>query len=165
MKKLLSEVIEIKSIKNKNIVIWPYLGKARGIVDLFKYYGANVILIDEEINRSQRFDLNFCVLAVELSHVNPRGLSRFLPGDVLSFYLVNKYIRSYDRMFGPYFRRYFIILPQTDAHGAEVVKQRIQEIAVKYDWGDVSIGVAVFPDNGKKALELLNTAVENIKKP
>jgi phosphomannomutase len=31
-------------------VIWPYLGKAKGIVDLFKYYGANVILIEEEIN-------------------------------------------------------------------------------------------------------------------
>jgi phosphomannomutase len=47
---LLSEVIEIKSIKDKNIVIWPYLGKARGIVNLFKYYGANVIVVDEELN-------------------------------------------------------------------------------------------------------------------
>ncbi|MHA1913374.1 MAG: hypothetical protein ACW986_12950 [Promethearchaeota archaeon] len=50
IKKLLSKVLEIKSIKGKNIVIWPYLGKAKGIVDLFKYYGANVILIEEEIN-------------------------------------------------------------------------------------------------------------------
>lgn len=50
VKDLLSQVLEIKSIKGKNIVIWPYLGKARGIVDLFEYYGANVILIDEEIN-------------------------------------------------------------------------------------------------------------------
>jgi hypothetical protein len=121
-------------------------------------------LVDEEINRSHRFNLNFCVLAVELSHLNPRGLSRILPGNVLSFHVVNKYIRSYDRMFGPYFRRYFIILPQTDAHGAEVVNQRIQEIAMKYDWGNVSIGVSVFPDNGKKAEELLNTAVDNISK-
>jgi phosphomannomutase len=50
VKKLLSEVLEITNLKSKNIVIWPYLGKARGIVDLFKYYGANVILIEEEIN-------------------------------------------------------------------------------------------------------------------
>ncbi len=50
VKKLLSGVLEITSIKGKNIVIWPYLGKARGIVDLFKDYGANVILIEEEIN-------------------------------------------------------------------------------------------------------------------
>lgn len=47
---LLSKVLEIKSIKDNNIVIWPYLGKARGIVNLFKHYGANVILIEEELN-------------------------------------------------------------------------------------------------------------------
>jgi len=50
IKKLLSRVLEIRSIKDRNIVIWPYLGKAKGIVDLFKHYGANVILIEEEIN-------------------------------------------------------------------------------------------------------------------
>ncbi|MFX0167160.1 MAG: hypothetical protein ACFE9V_17705 [Candidatus Hodarchaeota archaeon] len=50
VKELLSKVLEIRSIKEKNIVIWPYLGKARGIVELFKNYGANVILIEEEIN-------------------------------------------------------------------------------------------------------------------
>ena len=47
---LLSQVIEIKSIRDKNIVIWPYLGKARGIVNLFKHYGANITVIDEELN-------------------------------------------------------------------------------------------------------------------
>ena len=47
---LISKVLEIKSIKNKKLVIWPYLGKARGIVTLFKRLGADIILIDEEIN-------------------------------------------------------------------------------------------------------------------
>ncbi|MGD8534259.1 MAG: GGDEF domain-containing protein [Candidatus Aminicenantes bacterium] len=130
-----------------------------------KRFDYELELVDEEINRSERFDLNFCVLAVELSHLNPRGLSRILPGDVISFHIVNKYIRNYDRIFGPYFRRYFIILPQTDTRGADVVKQRIQEIALKYQWGNVSIGVAIFPDNGKKAVELLNTAVDKISNP
>jgi phosphomannomutase len=50
VKDLLTGVLEIESIKAENIVIWPYLGKAGGIVNLFKSYGANVILIDEEIN-------------------------------------------------------------------------------------------------------------------
>jgi len=50
IKKLLSNVLEIKSIKDKNIVIWPYLGKARGIVNLFKDYGANITLVEEELN-------------------------------------------------------------------------------------------------------------------
>ncbi len=49
-KQLLSRILEIENIKGKNIVIWPYLGKARGIVNLFKEYGANVTVIDEEIN-------------------------------------------------------------------------------------------------------------------
>jgi len=49
-KQLLSKILEIKSLKNKNIIIWPYLGKARGIVNLFKEYGANVTVIDEIIN-------------------------------------------------------------------------------------------------------------------
>jgi phosphomannomutase len=49
-KALLSRIVEIKSLKGKNIVIWPYLGKARGIVNLFKDYGANITLIDEEID-------------------------------------------------------------------------------------------------------------------
>ena len=47
---LLSRVLEIKSIKDKNIVIWPYLGKARGIVNLFKQYGAKVTVVEEELN-------------------------------------------------------------------------------------------------------------------
>ncbi|MHA2257827.1 MAG: hypothetical protein ACXACO_07575 [Promethearchaeota archaeon] len=50
VKALLSNILQIKSLKSKNIVIWPYLGKARGIIKLFKDYGANVILIEEEIN-------------------------------------------------------------------------------------------------------------------
>ncbi|MFW9783998.1 MAG: hypothetical protein ACFFFB_17060 [Candidatus Heimdallarchaeota archaeon] len=47
---ILSKIIEITSLKNKNIVIWPYLGKARGIVNLFKQLGANVTVIEEVID-------------------------------------------------------------------------------------------------------------------
>lgn len=47
---LLSKVLEIKSLKGKDIIIWPYLGKARGIVNLFAQLGARVHLIEEEIN-------------------------------------------------------------------------------------------------------------------
>ncbi|MFX1236713.1 MAG: hypothetical protein ACFFAS_15040 [Promethearchaeota archaeon] len=47
---LLSKIINIESMKDKSIVIWPYLGKARGIMQLFKHYGANVVLVEEEVN-------------------------------------------------------------------------------------------------------------------
>ncbi len=50
IRELLARIIEIKSLHGQNLVIWPYLGKARGIVDLFKSYGANVIVIEEELN-------------------------------------------------------------------------------------------------------------------
>jgi len=47
---LLDDVLELKSLIGLKIVIWPYLGKARGIVNLFKRLGADVVLINEEIN-------------------------------------------------------------------------------------------------------------------
>lgn len=47
---LLSEVIEIKSLKEKDILIWPYLGKGRGLVELYETLGANVHLIEEPMN-------------------------------------------------------------------------------------------------------------------
>ena len=47
---LLNDVLELKSLIGLKIVIWPYLGKARGIVNLFKRLGADVVLINEEIN-------------------------------------------------------------------------------------------------------------------
>ncbi len=50
VRQVLSSIIEIKSLKGKNIIIWPYLGEAREIVNLFKDYGANVILIHQEID-------------------------------------------------------------------------------------------------------------------
>ncbi len=47
---LLNDILELKSLLGLKIVIWPYLGKARGIVNLFKRLGAEVVLINEEIN-------------------------------------------------------------------------------------------------------------------
>ncbi|MBY9005540.1 MAG: hypothetical protein KGD63_02175 [Candidatus Lokiarchaeota archaeon] len=47
---ILSKIIEIKSLKNTNLVLWPYLGKAEGLVKLFKQLGANVHLVEDDIN-------------------------------------------------------------------------------------------------------------------
>ncbi|MHA1458646.1 MAG: hypothetical protein ACTSQR_03180 [Promethearchaeota archaeon] len=47
---LLNEILPLKSLLGLKIVIWPYLGKARGITNLFKRLGADVVLINEEIN-------------------------------------------------------------------------------------------------------------------
>jgi phosphomannomutase len=47
---LISRIIDIEALQNRKIIIWPYLGKARGIVNLFKRLGADVTLIDEELD-------------------------------------------------------------------------------------------------------------------
>ncbi|MGV9172654.1 MAG: hypothetical protein ACOC35_08805 [Promethearchaeia archaeon] len=47
---LLSHILEIKSLKGKDLIVWPYLGKARGLVNLLKKYGAKVHLMEEDLN-------------------------------------------------------------------------------------------------------------------
>jgi len=118
--------------------------------------------INEEINRSQRHNLNFSLLVVDVSHSAPRGLSKVLPGKVVSFHLLRKYIRSYDEMFGPYRRRYHIIFSQTDRNGANAVKKRIYGLAQEHRWGDLSIGMAVYPEDGKTSQALLSKAISEL---
>lgn len=115
--------------------------------------------INEEINRSKRYDYNFGVLAVNVSHSVPRGLSKIIPGKVISFHLLSKYIRNYDKMTDPYLRRYYIILSQTDRDGVNAVKQRIYKLAKEHNWGGVSVGTAVYSEDGKSAVALLEKAI------
>jgi len=125
-------------------------------------YKTEIKVIDEEINRSQRYNLNFSVLVVDISHSVPRGLSKLLPGNVVSFHLLQKYIRSYDHMIGPNRRRYYIIVSQTNRDGANVVKQRIQKLAEEQDWGNLTIGTAVYPEDGKTSQALLSKALNEL---
>ncbi len=125
-------------------------------------YKSEIKVIDEEINRSQRYKLNFSVFAVDISHSVPRGLSKVLPGNVLSFHLLQKYIRSYDNIIGPHLRRYHIIFSQTDRKGASAVKKRIHNLAEEQNWGDLSIGMAVYPEDGKTSQALLSKAISEL---
>jgi len=125
-------------------------------------YKTELKVIDEEINRSQRYDLNFSILVVDISHSVPRGLSKLLPGKVLSFHLLQKNIRSYDNIIGPHRRRYYIVSSQTDRKGASAVKQRIYNLAEEHNWGDLSIGMAIYPEDGKTSQALLNKALSDL---
>lgn len=118
--------------------------------------------INEEINRSKRHDYNFGVFAVEVSHSVPRGLSNVMPGKVISFHLMRKYLRNYDKMVGSSLRRYYIILSQTDRHGANAVKQRIYKLAQKYKWGIVTVGMAIYPEDCKTPQALLDKAISDL---
>jgi GGDEF domain-containing protein len=127
-----------------------------------RQYKAELKVIDEEINRSRRFDLNFSVLVVDMSHSVPRGLSKLLPGNVLSFHLLQKHVRSYDHIIGPHRRRYYIVSSQTDREGASAVKERIHKLAEEHEWGDLSIGMAVYPEDGKTSQAILNKALSEL---
>jgi hypothetical protein len=118
--------------------------------------------IDEEINRSNRFDFSFGVLVVQVSHSAPKGLSKLMPGKTLSFHLMRKYIRGYDKLYGPFFRRYYIILPQGNRTSVNIVKERIFKLAQEYNWGRVAFGTAVYKEDGKTAQALLNKALSEL---
>jgi hypothetical protein len=127
-----------------------------------RHFKSEIKVIDEEINRSQRFDLNFSLLVVDISHSVPRGLSKLLPGNVLSFHLLQKYIRSYDNIIGPHRRRYYIVSSQTDRKGASAVMQRIYDLAEEHKWGDLKIGMAIYPEDGKTSQALLSKAINEL---
>ncbi len=118
--------------------------------------------IEDEISRSKRFNYSFGVFVVDISHAAPSGISTLMPGKTISFHLMRKYIRGYDKLFGPFFRRYYILLPQLDRNGVNAVKQRINKLAEKYNWGDLSIGEALYDEDGKSAQALLDTAISRL---
>lgn len=127
-----------------------------------KKFRSEIEVINGEIERSLRFDFSFSILTVEVSHSIPRGLSKILPGNVVCFHLFKKHYRSYDRILGPYWRRYYIVLPQTDKKGANMAKERIYGLAEEHNWGNVSVGMAVFPEDGKDPGTLIDQAISEI---
>ncbi len=118
--------------------------------------------IDDEISRSKRFNYSFGVFVVDISHSAPKGISALMPGKTLSFHLMRKHIRGYDKLFGPFFRRYYIILPQSDRNGINAFKQRIYRLAKEYKWEDLSIGEALYDEDGKSAQALLDAAISRL---
>jgi hypothetical protein len=118
--------------------------------------------IEDEISRSKRFNYSFGVIVADISHAAPKGISALMPGKTISFHLMRKHIRGYDKLFGPFFKRYYIILPQSDRNKVNAFKQRIYKLAKEYNWGDLSIGEAVYDEDAKSAQALLDTAISRL---
>ncbi len=134
--------------------IWKAMKKQR--------FEEEVKKIEDEISRSKRFNYSFGVFVVDISHANPKGISVLMPGKTISFHLMRKHIRGYDKLFGPSFRRYYILIPQSDRNGVNALKQRIYKLAEKHNWGDLSIGEAVYGEDGKSAQALLDAAISRL---
>jgi len=125
-----------------------------------KYHKLSLELsvISKEISRSKRYGYHFGVLSIEVPHNVPRGLSKLLPGKTISFHVMEKHIRQYDTIIKSLLRRYYVILPQADKNGVKVVIERIKNLAGEYGWETIMIGSAVYPEDSKKAEELLEKA-------
>lgn len=119
-------------------------------------------IIDSEINRSKRFGFSFGVLAVEVPQTVSRGLSRILPGSTISFHVMRKHIRRYDTIVQSLHRKYYIILPQTDKTNVGIVSEKIKKLSSDYGWGNISIGSAVYPQDGTIAEKLLEKSASQI---
>ncbi|MHA1731863.1 MAG: hypothetical protein ACTSU5_07960 [Promethearchaeota archaeon] len=50
VRKLLEHVVEFEASPGSRVVLWPFWGKAKGIVDLLAGIGVEVVLIEEEVN-------------------------------------------------------------------------------------------------------------------
>jgi len=121
-----------------------------------KKFQHEIKFIDSMISQSKRFGYQFGVMVVELSHSIPRGLSKILPGKTISFSVIEKNLRLYDRIVDCSYRRYYVILPQTDENGIKAVIGRIRKLAQKHGWGDVTINAAIYPKDGDTPQALLS---------
>ena len=121
-----------------------------------KRFQTEIKVIDSTISQSKRFGYQFGVLVVEVSHSIPRGISKILPGKTISFSIIEKSLRLYDRIVDCSYRRYYVILPQTGEKGVKAVMERIRKLAHKHGWGEVTINAAVYPKDGETAQALLS---------
>jgi hypothetical protein len=117
-------------------------------------------LIDQEISQSKRFNHTFSILAIEISDSVPRGLSKILPGKTISYHVLEKNLRLYDRIISSSFRKYYVILPQSDKNAVQAVMARIQRLAEKHGWGNISIRTASYPKDGDTSKSLLDKLSE-----
>ena len=121
-------------------------------------------LIEQEIHRSKRFGYSFSLLILEVTNSTPRGLSKFLPGKTLSFHVLKKNLRQYDKIVNSLIRRYYIMLPQTGKSGSEKVKKRIIKIGELHKWGKVNFSMATYPEDGANAKTLIEKATDLLEK-
>ena len=119
-------------------------------------------LITEEINRSKRFGFNFGILVLELTQAAPYSLYRIIPGKIIAFEVIKRNLRLYDKIMGPFIKRYYILLPQTDKEGVKVIEDRIKLTAKEKKLDVQFIGKAIFPFDGKDTRTLLNKALGKI---
>ena len=111
--------------------------------------------IQEEIDRSKRYDQQFAVIRIMASEL--RNASKQVESDWLRDELQNELRQSdiaallRDGSVG-------IMLPSTDRSGAELVRSRLASVLASVN---AKVGLACFPEDGKDAVALLTATEDN----
>ena len=130
--------------------------------------------LEKELKESARKGCRMSILLFDIDNFkNYNDTNGHMPGDELLqqlAQLISRSTRDYDRLgrFGG--EEFLLILPETDAHGAAIVAEKVR-LAIqnepfahreKQPLGYVSIsgGVATFPENGRDADTMLKLADE-----
>ena len=120
--------------------------------------------LTSEIGRAKRFNHKTGLLIVDVKNAVPRGVHYFLPGRTVDVESFQNKLREYDHVIKISYRRYKVILSQITADdNPESIKERILKIAEENNWGDIRIGVSVYPRDGDTADSIIKAAQENLE--
>jgi hypothetical protein len=121
--------------------------------------------LELEISRAKRFGYHVGVLILDVAESTPRGVHKSLPGLTVEVKHIRDLLRDYDTVMKTKLRRYSVILPHLGAgESAHLVRDRILFTSRLQEWGPVNVGIAIYPDNGASARDLLRFAEKDLGK-
>lgn len=120
--------------------------------------------LDIEISRAQRFGYYVGVLLLEVDAGVPRGVHIDLPGITVNVETIRQMLREYDIVVKTKLRRYTVILPHLEEReSARIVRDRLKFTSWIKDWGEVNIGIGIYPTQGQTSKDLLKAAENDLK--
>ncbi len=142
--------------------------------DLTSLYNQKYLsmVLDNEISRSQRENLNFSVLFIDIDHFKKVNDNK---GHWVGSHLIAELggllgasVRKSDYAFRYGGDEFVVVLPHSDSESAKIVAERIrstvEEKAFYVDGEEIqvtlSIGIATFPDHAKSRQEIIKMADE-----
>ncbi|HCJ67295.1 MAG TPA: hypothetical protein DHV62_08245 [Elusimicrobia bacterium] len=119
-------------------------------------------LLKQEIERAERYEKKFSLLMLDIDHFkNYNDTYGHLAGDRLLHHLaeiIRENIRTVDSACRYGGEEFTVILPETDILGAKNLAERIRKSIFEEGEITVSIGIGIYPEDGKITEELINSA-------
>ena len=119
--------------------------------------------LETEISRAERYNHKTGLLILDVKNAVPRGIHYFFPGRTIDVESIQNKLRGHDQIIKMNFRRYKVILSQIAADdNPEKIKERIVDVAKEKEWGDVRIGVSLYPRDGQTAKDIIEAAQRDL---